>query len=210
MPRKGKTEGIHEIPIETDEPQAPPAAEAPAANVPGPGDVPAEPGAGKAKDTTGSEAEGKPAPEPADATYEEALDHLKRLQAEFTNYRRRVERERGEVAGWAQRSLVEKLLPVVDDFERAAASVEGEKSAAADGLALIRDKLARVLAEAGLERIETDGAVFDPEIHEALMTLPVEPDKVGKVVSELVPGYTFKGQLVRPSRVQVGIEAEEE
>jgi molecular chaperone GrpE len=209
MPRKGKTEGIHEIPIETDEPQAPAKAEAAGA---GRGDTPPapKPETDRMSDMGGSGAEGKPAPESADTTYEDAVDHLKRLQAEFTNYRRRVERERGEVTGWAQRSLVEKLLPVVDDFERAAASVEGEQSPAADGLALIRDKLARVLAEAGLERIETDGAVFDPEVHEALMTLPVEPDKVGKVVSELVPGYTFKGQLVRPSRVQVGIEAEEE
>jgi molecular chaperone GrpE len=138
------------------------------------------------------------------------VDHLKRLHAEFTNYRRRVDRERGEVVGWAQRTLVEKLLPVMDDFERAVSSLEGDRSPAAEGMILIRDKLARVLAEAGLERIETEGAVFDPEFHEALMTLPVEPDTVGKVVSELVPGYTFKGQLVRPSRVQVGIEAEEE
>lgn len=205
MPRKGKGE-IHEIPIETDEP-APAAEQTEAAS--GHAEGRTAPGSESGHTTAGGAGE-KPASEPADATYEEAVDHLRRLQAEFTNYRRRVERERGEVAVWAQRTLVDKLLPVVDDFERAAASVEGERSPAAEGMILIRDKLARVLAEAGLERIPTEDAVFDPEIHEALMTLPVEPDKVGKVVSELVPGYTFKGQLVRPSRVQVGIEAEEE
>jgi molecular chaperone GrpE len=109
---------------------------------------------------------------------------------------------------WAQRRLVENLLPVLDDFNRAVESLEGDDSAAAEGMALIWDKLYRVLTEAGLEPIETEGAVFDPDIHEAVMTQPVEAERAGTVVAELVPGFLFKGQLVRPARVQVGMESE--
>ena len=144
-----------------------------------------------------------------DRTYEEALDHLRRLQAEFTNYKRRVERERLDSLAWGQRLLVEKILPILDDFDRAVASVEEDTSPAAEGLTLIRDKLVRTLTEAGLERIPAEGEAFDPGIHEALMTQPVEPERVGKVLSELVPGFQWKGKLVRPSRVQVGVEGED-
>jgi molecular chaperone GrpE len=143
-----------------------------------------------------------------DKTYEQALDHLRRLQAEFANYKKRTDRERLQTVSWAQRRLVENLLPVLDDFNRAVESLEGDDSAAAEGMALIWDKLYRVLTEAGLEPIETEGAVFDPDIHEAVMTQPVEAERAGTVVAELVPGFLFKGQLVRPARVQVGMESE--
>jgi len=142
-------------------------------------------------------------------TYEEAIDHLRRLQAEFVNYRKRVDRDRLQTVSWAQRALIEKLLPVLDDFDRAVASLEGDRSSETEGMTLIRDKLLAVLNEAGLERIETDGATFDPDIHEALMTQTVEPEQAGTVLAELVPGFLFKGRLVRPARVQVGVESEE-
>lgn len=187
-PRK---EDAHEIPVEiTDAEEAPRETPETAQGT----DLPPAPGSGGAGD---------------DRTYEEAVDHLRRLQAEFTNYKRRVERERLDSLAWGQRLLVEKVLPVLDDFDRAVASVEGDKSPAAEGLTLIRDKLVRVLTEAGLERIEAEGQPFDPDIHEALMTQPVEADRVGTVLMELVPGFMWKGRLVRPSRVQVGIEGEE-
>ncbi len=136
------------------------------------------------------------------------LDQLRRLQAEFVNFRRRVDRERLETAAWAQGVLVEKLLPILDDFDRALAAVEGDESPAAQGMALIREKLYRTLTEAGLERIETEGAPFDPDRHEALMTQAVEPERVNTVVGELTPGFLFKGRLVRPAQVQVGVDAD--
>lgn len=136
------------------------------------------------------------------------LDQLRRLQAEFVNFRKRVDRERMETTAWAQGVLVEKLLPVLDDLDRALAAVEGDESPAAQGLALIREKLYRTLTEAGLERIETDGVDFDPDRHEALMTQPVEAERVNTVIGELTPGFLFKGRLVRPAQVQVGVDAD--
>ena len=139
-------------------------------------------------------------------SYEQMVDHLQRLQAEFNNYRRRVERDRVETTLWAQRALIEKLVPVLDDLERATNSLGGETGPAAQGLALIREKLLGVLTEAGLERIPTREETFDPERHEALATQPVEPERSGKVIEELVPGFTFRGKLVRPARVMVGVD----
>jgi molecular chaperone GrpE len=152
------------------------------------------------------EATQEPQTESAPSSYQQVVDHLQRLQAEFNNYRRRVEKDRLETTVWAQRALIEKLVPVLDDLERAMNSLGGESGAAAQGLSLIRDKLINVLTEAGLERIPTRDEVFDPERHEALATQPVEPERSGKVIDELVPGFTFCGKLVRPARVTVGVD----
>jgi len=150
-----------------------------------------------------------PEPETLEDEGERTLDHLQRLQAKFSNYRKRVERERLETAAWAQGSLVERLLPVLDDLARATEAIEKDDSPAARGLLLIRDKLGAILQEAGLDRIEAMGVVFDPSLHEALMTEPVGGERVGTVVEELVPGFRFKGRLIRPARVKVGVEASE-
>ena len=199
-----KGEGF-EIPVEADEP----------AKGKGKAADPGEPVTEPEVDESLPEVEGPPVEESwaekggDEKTYAEAVDHLRRLQAEFANYRKRVDRERLETVSWAQRALVEKLLPVLDDFDRAVASLEADPSSGAEGTALIRDKLLAVLTEAGLERIETDGAAFDPAIHEALMTQPVESERAGTVLAELVPGFLFKGRLVRQARVQVGVESED-
>jgi len=146
------------------------------------------------------------AEEGAPASYQQVVDHLQRLQAEFNNYRRRVEKDRLETTVWAQRALIEKLVPVLDDLERAMATLGGDSGPAAQGLSLIREKLLNVLTEAGLERILTRDEPFDPERHEALATQAVEPERSGKVIDELVPGFTFRGKLVRPARVTVGVD----
>ncbi len=139
----------------------------------------------------------------------EAIDHLRRLQAEFVNFRKRMERERMETAAWAQGRLTEQLLPVLDDFDRAVASLAREEDPHLQGFAMIREKLFRVLTEAGLERIESEGEEFAPDRHEAIMALEVDPERVGRVLNEIEPGYLFKGKLLRPARVQVGIAAED-
>ena len=144
-----------------------------------------------------------------EASPEEILEHLQRLQAEFANYRKRTDRERLETGIWAQGQLVEKLLPVLDDLDRATDSLGSDDSPAAQGLAMIREKLYRILEEAGLERVPAAGEAFDPDMHEALMTQQVEPDQVGKVLQEMEPGYRFRGRLLRPARVQVGVAAED-
>ena len=136
------------------------------------------------------------------------FDRLQRLQAEFDNYRRRTDRERLETSAHAQGFLAERLLPVLDDFDRALASRKGDESPEVQGFALIRDKLYRTLVDAGLERIDSEGTTFDPDIHEAIMTQEVEPELDGVVISELAPGYRFRGRMVRPARVQVGKAAD--
>jgi len=134
-------------------------------------------------------------------------ERLARLQAEFDNYRKRTERERLETVSWAQAALVEKLLPVVDDLDRAAGSVEDHDAATTQGFLMVRDKLLRILADAGLETIPAVGEPFDPNVHEALMTEPVEGERVGKVLEEFVTGYRYKGRVLRPSQVKVGMTA---
>jgi molecular chaperone GrpE len=160
-------------------------------------------------DATGAEsaAAATEAP-PRPISYEEVFDRLQRLQAEFDNYRRRTDRERLETGAHAQGLLAERLLPVLDAFDRALASQRGDESPEVQGFALIREKLYRALVDAGLERIDSEGTTFDPDIHEALMTQDVEPELDGVVICELAPGYRFRGRMVRPARVQVGKAAE--
>ncbi len=141
-------------------------------------------------------------------SYEEVFDRLQRLQAEFDNYRRRTDRERLETGAHAQGLLVERLLPVLDDFDRALASRKGGETPETQGFALIHEKLHRALVDAGLERIDSEGTAFNPDIHEALMTQDVEPELDGVVICELAPGYRFRGRMVRPARVQVGKTAD--
>lgn len=145
---------------------------------------------------------------PRPISYEEVFDRLQRLQAEFDNYRRRTDRERLETGAHAQGLLAERLLPVLDDFDRALASQKGNESPEVQGFALIREKFYRALVDAGLERIDSEGIPFDPDIHEALMTQEVEPELDGVVICELAPGYRFRGRMVRPARVQVGKAAD--
>ena len=171
-------------------------------------DIPIEDDSRNRKDAPEPDAP-EPAPEATEnreRSPEQMVDQLQRLQAEFSNYRRRVERDRVDTTLWAQRALIEKLVPVLDDLERATNSLGAETGPAAQGLALIREKLLAVLTEAGLERIPTRDEMFDPERHEALATQPVEPERSGKVIEELVPGFSFRGKLVRPARVTVGVD----
>jgi len=136
---------------------------------------------------------------------EEQAEQLLRLQAEFENYKRRTTREKAELGGFAQAILIEKLLPALDDLDRAAEAVAGEDTPAVQGFLLVRDKMRRALTEAGLERIAAAGQTFDPNLHEALLTEPVEDHRAGQVLEELVAGYTFKGNVVRHARVKVGM-----
>jgi molecular chaperone GrpE len=210
MTHRGKT---HEIPITGSRrhgPQGEPARGASGEREPRDPEEPVAPADHHVAGDPSGEAGGTPrSGESAAHRREPTLEDLQRLQAEFSNYRKRVERERLETVTWAQRTLVEKLIPVLEDLDRALTTLGGDTSPAAQGLSLLSDKLHAVLAEAGLERMESVGESFDPARHEALMTQPVEPERVGKVLAELVPGFTFRGKLVRPARVQVGVEGEE-
>lgn len=131
--------------------------------------------------------------------------HL-RLAAEFDNYRKRVERERGESWVRAQAQLAEKLLEPLDDLQRIADFDPATTSASAlhEGAEMVEKKFLRALEAAGLELIDAAGKPFDPTVHEAITTGPTsvreEDDTVGDVFQK---GYRFKGVLLRPARVRV-------
>jgi len=134
------------------------------------------------------------------------VDQLKRLQAEFDNYRKRVQRERAESWSMAKRDLVMSLLPVVDDMRRINEwdDEEVEARALLDGMKLTARKLSAILEGEGFEVVEAVGRPFDPTFHEALLTQDVsEPDRDNIIDDVLVEGYLFKGVLIRPARVRV-------
>lgn len=131
--------------------------------------------------------------------------HL-RLAAEFDNYRKRTDRERQELEARSQARLASVLLDAVDDMKRVAA-LDGDSASTEsllEGFRLVERKLDQALSSAGLERIEAEGQRFDPEIMEALMTVPAESEAEEDVVADVLqPGYRFGGHLLRPARVRV-------
>lgn len=134
---------------------------------------------------------------------ESYLANWQRAQADFINLKRRTEQERDELAKYAASAIVADLLPVLDDFDLALANIPQETVGEnwCDGIRLIQRKLRSVLEAEGLTQIEALGQDFDPYFHEAVMFADGEE---GKVVEELQKGYTFRGKLLRPTKVKVG------
>jgi molecular chaperone GrpE len=137
---------------------------------------------------------------------DEYLDHLRRLQAEFDNFRKRMLREQSVLVERANESLIEQLLPVLDAFEMALASASGDAGADPErlrkGVELVYNELTGVLAKGGLERIEATGKPFDPEEHEAVMHVDAEDGETG-VIDVVRTGYRLKGRVLRPAMVKV-------
>ncbi|MGL6279252.1 MAG: nucleotide exchange factor GrpE [Gaiella sp.] len=140
----------------------------------------------------------------AEARYQEALGDLRRVAADFDNYRKRTVREHERIVTLAGERIVAKLLPVLDDLGRALEAAEHhEEAKVLEGVHMTRDALVALLASEGVEEIPTDGA-FDPHVHEALATTAggedVEPGTVLQVVQR---GYRLGATVVRPARVVV-------
>jgi molecular chaperone GrpE len=132
------------------------------------------------------------------------LDHLRRLQAEFDNYRKRVAKEQAELAELGSMPVVRRLLEVLDDFELALMSAEDQPDFERflKGIELVYSKLVDALKAEGLERMPAEGTAFDPQLHEALLqTGEGEGDPI--VADVLRPGYTLKGRVVRHAGVRV-------
>ena len=132
------------------------------------------------------------------------LDHLRRLQAEFDNYRKRVAKEQAELAELGSMPVVRRLLEVLDDFELALMSAEDQPDFERflKGIELVYSKLVDALKAEGLERMPAEGTAFDPALHEALLqTGDGEGDPI--VADVLRPGYTLKGRVVRHAGVRV-------
>ncbi|MBE5870225.1 MAG: nucleotide exchange factor GrpE [Lachnospiraceae bacterium] len=136
---------------------------------------------------------------------EELEDKVKRQLAEFENFRNRTEKEKAAMFDMGAKSVIEKLLPVVDNFERGLASVpEEEKDGAfCDGMNKIYKQLMTELDTIGVKPIEALGAEFDPELHNAVMQVESEEYESGFVAQELQKGYTYHDSVVRHSMVAV-------
>ncbi len=132
------------------------------------------------------------------------LDHLRRLQAEFDNYRKRVVKEQTELSELGAMPVARRLLEVLDDFELALMSADDKPDFERflKGVELVYAKLLDALKAEGLERIHAEGSPFDPELHEALMQTG-DGDGEPVVADVLRPGYTLKGRVLRPAGVRV-------
>ena len=133
---------------------------------------------------------------------EELTDRLKRSMAEFDNFRKRTEKEKASMYVIGARDIVEKILPVVDNFERGLAQAP-EGDAFADGMKMIYKQLMTALDEMGVKEIEAKGKEFDPNLHNAVMHVEDENAGTNEVVEVFQKGYTYKDFVVRHSMVKV-------
>jgi molecular chaperone GrpE len=137
-----------------------------------------------------------------EAERDEYLNDLKRLAADFDNYRKRVARDQENLVARAHERLVKELLPVLDDLERALVAAEDhEEAKLEEGVRLVHRELVSALSREGLVEIEADGR-FDPHVHEALLTQPSEAEE-GAVIEVLQKGYRLGDRVLRPARVVV-------
>ena len=142
--------------------------------------------------------------DPRDEKIEQLEDRVKRQMAEFENFRKRTDREKSQMFDMGAKSVIEKILPVIDNFERGLESVpEGSDTAFVDGMQMIYKQLAAELEKLGVKPIEAVGQPFDPNIHNAVMQVESEEYESGVVAQELQKGYMYHETLVRPSMVGV-------
>jgi molecular chaperone GrpE len=138
------------------------------------------------------------------AEKQDLTNTLVRRQADFENYRKRVEKERHHDRHRGVEALVEHLLPVLDAFDRALAAYDDPAYAEySKGFELIRKQLGDILAKQGLERIESVGKEFNPHFHHAIESVETAELPDGTVLQELQPGYVFHGRILRPAMVRV-------
>ena len=152
-----------------------------------------DPAAGK---PAGVPAEGKPSQEDK---IRELTGLLQRLQAEFENASKRMEKEKKEFFGYANAAFVRELLPFADSLEQAAGKAEKESQ----GLALLRKQFLDILGGHGFREIKAAGEKFDPRLHEAMMNAADKTRPDGVVVEELQKGYLLRDLILRPSKVKV-------
>ena len=137
------------------------------------------------------------------AALQEKDNRLKRLQADFENFRRRTSKEREEIGNVVTQELLKSLLPIVDNFDRAMATEQQDGKAFQKGVEMIYTQLGETLKNAGLEPIETEGQKFDPNFHQAVMRVENPDLDDDTIAQELQKGYIVKGKVIRPSMVQV-------
>jgi len=136
-----------------------------------------------------------------------ANDKFLRLYAEFDNYKRRTSKERVDLLQTAGKDVIVSLLPVLDDFARAARAIENAKDVEAvkEGVNLVHNKLKNILAQKGLKEMVSKGQPFDADIQEAVTNIPAQDESLkGKVVDVLEEGYLLNDKVIRFAKVVVG------
>ena len=132
----------------------------------------------------------------------EYLEKYQRLMADFANYKQREEKSKADFKKFASSSLIEKLLPVLDNFDRALKDKDMEDPFV-KGVIMIRDEFLKTLKSEGLEEIESDGCVFDHNMHHAVMTEASDTVKEDYIIETFQKGYTLHGKVLRPAMVKV-------
>ena len=134
-------------------------------------------------------------------------DKYLRQAAEFDNYRKRTIKEKAEIIKNGGERAIESILPVLDDFERALANMAKDENAAEimTGIELIYNKFVGIMKQNGLQKIETEGATFDTDFHEAIAIIPAPSEELkGKVLDCVQTGYTLNDKVIRHAKVAVG------
>ena len=132
----------------------------------------------------------------------EYKEKYQRLLADFTNFKKREEKARNDFKKFASSNLIEELLPVLDNFDRALKDQDKEDSFV-QGIIMTRDSLWKVLEKEGLEEIESDGVEFDPNFHHAFQTEENEDFKSNYIIETYQKGYKLNDRVIRPSMVKV-------
>jgi len=160
-------------------------------------------GVGVAEIVSGEAAGGDPI-QKLQVEKQELMSTLVRRQADFDNFRKRVEKEKAQDRQRGIEVMIEQMLPVLDAFDRALAGpVSGGNADYRKGFELIRAQMWAGLAKQGVERIDTTGKEFDPNLHHAIERVENSDEAEGMVVGEMQPGYMFQGRVLRPAMVRV-------
>lgn len=140
-----------------------------------------------------------------DTQIEELQDRVNRQMAEFDNFRKRSEKEKSKMFEMGAKSVIEQLLPIVDNFERGLAAVPEEARADAfvDGMDKVYRQMTEMLGKLGVKPIEAVGCEFNPDFHNAVMHVEEEETAENTITEEFLKGYTYKDQVVRHSMVKV-------
>ena len=138
-----------------------------------------------------------------EAEKQESEERLKRLQADFENFRRRTRQEKEELAAVVTQGLLTDMLPLLDNFQRAMAAEAKDIESFKQGVEMIYKQFQDALAKNGLEVIDTTDAKFDPNFHQAVMRVQDPEKEDDTIAAELQKGYMAKGRVLRPSMVQV-------
>ena len=134
-------------------------------------------------------------------------DRLVRLQADFDNFRKRTAKEKSELAAVIEQAFLKDLLPLLDNLSRASEAAENNEAADVEtlrkGIEMIKQETVAVMGKHGLEPIDTQGKMFDPNFHQAVGAVQDDTKADGSIAAELQRGYVARGRVIRPSMVQV-------